>query len=182
MSGGKRRMDEEPDPSGEAVREELEVDPTEARSQGLAFAAARIIQMALQTQAEALATLAKQDPSALESAASWGFRSLAADPGAASGPGAQPFLVACKVLRTALGEEACARVHGADGTGAGARLVTEMKAWGASQVDAARADELRSFADEHQDEPGYFTPGDHLGGECENAIYDWTDAAISLVN
>lgn len=99
-------MDEEPDPSGEAVREELEVDPTEARSQGLAFAAARIIQMALQTQAEvwtllslllhcaptvqnpggcaaiqpcrplaqALATLAKQDPSALESAASWGFR------------------------------------------------------------------------------------------------------------
>ena len=45
-------MDEEPDPSGEAVREEVDVDPAEARTQGLASAAARVTEMAKNTQAE----------------------------------------------------------------------------------------------------------------------------------
>ena len=45
-------MDEEPDPSGEAVREEVDVDPAEARAQGLASAVARVTEMAKRTQAE----------------------------------------------------------------------------------------------------------------------------------
>ena len=45
-------MDEEPDPSGEAVREEVDVDPAEVRAQGLAAAVARVTAMAKSTQAE----------------------------------------------------------------------------------------------------------------------------------
>jgi hypothetical protein len=93
------RADCDPDPAGLVPREEPAdvLHPMEARAQGLATAAARIREMAIGSQVEALQSIRQQDASALEEVVVWSLKTMAESPSSAAGPGAQPFLVVCKV-------------------------------------------------------------------------------------
>ena len=89
-----------------------------------------------------------------------------------SGPGNQPFFLVVHALRGILGpipdhEE-------------GTLLIQRIKQWEASKAPA----EAKAFASRFLDSDGgdpYFSSGDHMGGECENALFEWVDAALTLL-
>ena len=61
----------------------------------------------------------------------------------------------------------------------GASLLDKLQRWESSSVSAAVVAEIESYVEEHASE---FCEGAHLGGPCENAVYMWADAALSLVS
>jgi hypothetical protein len=61
-----------------------------------------------------------------------------------------------------------------------AEIVQALESWSASAVTAENAAYLSKFADDHA-EDDYFRPGPHLGGDAENALFEWCDSAITLI-
>jgi hypothetical protein len=89
------------------------------------------------------------------------------------GPGAQPFSLVIHALRGVVGGEPLANAMD------GAALLQRLKGWNA-QTAAGCAAFAERFLEEQGRDP-LFSPGEHLGGECENALFEWTDAALTLL-
>jgi hypothetical protein len=88
-----------------------------------------------------------------------------------SGPGTEPFMLVVHALRGILGES----FESVEGD-----LLQTMARWDASCATA----ESKAFADRFLESDGsdpYFRAGDHMGGECENALFEFVDAALTLL-
>jgi hypothetical protein len=91
-----------------------------------------------------------------------------------SGPGAQPFSLVIHALKGIIGGQPI------PDTVEGSELFQRLKDWNSSNATA----ETKSFAEnflENEGEDPYFRPGEHMGGECENALFEWVDAALTLL-
>lgn len=91
-----------------------------------------------------------------------------------SGPGTQPFHFVIHAFRGIIGGDILWDSIG------GNELIQLIASWDVSNATA----EVKAFADRFLESEGgdpYFCAGDHMGGECENALFEFVDAALTLL-
>jgi hypothetical protein len=62
-----------------------------------------------------------------------------------------------------------------------AEILHALENWNESSVSPENAAFITKFADDHGDDD-YFRPGPHLGGDAENALFEWCDSAVTLIS
>lgn len=147
--------------------EKVGAEPVVSRQQSLQAAAVQVNRLAKQSQQDALGLL--QDASELLQFVSKMHKMDEKGKGG-------PLTVMTRLLKELLGERWMAISSGQD-------LVSTLQAWDSSSMATSARDSLKAFVEEQPDKENddlAFSPGAHLGGPCENALFEWVDASLTL--